>query len=97
MATAKKGNNTKRAKSVSIDELPKMTVAQYREKIKDLQDKLDKFETTAYCPMCEKHKSRENGFYVNTDPIYGHVTISPICRDCARKLALRNMLLQRKV
>lgn len=86
MATAKKGT---RAKSVSTDELPKMTVAQYREKIKDLQDKLDKFETTAYCPMCEKHKNRETGFYLNTDPIYGHLTITPICRDCARKLALR--------
>ena len=86
MATAKKGT---RAKSVSTDELPKMTVAQYREKIKDLQDKLDKFETTAYCPMCEKHKNRETGFYLNTDPVYGHLTITPICRDCARKLALR--------
>lgn len=89
MATEKKGNGTKRAKTVSIDELPKMTVAQYREKIKDLQEKLAKYDTTAFCLMCEKHKRRDDGFYLNTDPIYGHDTITPICRDCARKIALR--------
>ena len=90
LATAKK-TTTKRtkAKSVSENDLPKMTVGQYREKIKELQEKIDKFETTAFCPMCEKHKSRETGFYLNTDPMYGHNTITTICRDCARKIALR--------
>lgn len=39
--------------------------------------------------MCKKHKDRETKFYVNTDPMYGSETCTPICRDCARKIALR--------
>ena len=39
--------------------------------------------------MCKKHKDRESKFYVNTDPMYGGLTCTPICRECARKIALR--------
>ena len=39
--------------------------------------------------MCKKHKNRETHFYVNTDPMYGETTCTPICRECARKIALR--------
>ena len=88
MATAKK-TTAKKTKLTPGEELPKMTVSQYRQSIVDLQEKLEKFETTAFCPMCEKHKSRETGFYLNTDPMYGHITITRICKDCARKIALR--------
>ena len=59
----------------------KLTAVQAREKVSELQEKLDKFESTAFCLMCKKHKSREDAFYVNTDPMYG--------RECARKIALR--------
>ena len=67
----------------------KLTAVQAREKVSELQEKLDKFESTAFCLMCKKHKSREDAFYVNTDPMYGETTCTPICRECARKIALR--------
>lgn len=67
----------------------KLTAVQAREKVNELQEKLDKFESTAFCLMCKKHKDREKGFYINTDPMYGETTCTPICRECARKIALR--------
>lgn len=67
----------------------KLTAAQARERVDELQEKLDKFESTAFCLMCKKHKDREAKFYVNTDPMYGETTCTPICRECARKIALR--------
>lgn len=67
----------------------KLTAIQAREKVVELQDKLDNFENTAYCLMCKKHKNREKHFYQNTDPMYGGKTCTPICRECARKIALR--------
>lgn len=67
----------------------KLTAAQARERVEELQNKIDKFSNTAYCLMCKRHKDRETKFYVNTDPMYGEVTCTPICRDCAKKIALR--------
>lgn len=67
----------------------KLTAVQAREKVTELQEKLNKFERTAYCLMCKKHKDREKSFYINSDPIYGEITCTPICRECARKIALR--------
>jgi hypothetical protein len=67
----------------------KLTAVQAREKVTELQEKLDKFESTSRCLMCETHKDIEKGFYVNTDPMYCHITCTPICRECARKIALR--------
>ena len=67
----------------------KLTAAQAREKVAELQEKLDKFEGTSFCLKCKTHKDREKGFYINTDPMYGETTCTPICRECARKIALR--------
>ena len=67
----------------------KLTAAQAREKVDELQAKLDKFEGTSFCLKCKTHKDREKGFYINTDPMYGETTCTPICRECARKIALR--------
>ena len=78
MATAKK-----------TDTASKLTAVQAREKVDELQEKLDKFEGTSFCLKCKTHKDRETKFYVNTDPMYGEVTCTPICRECARKIALR--------
>lgn len=78
MATAKKSTPT-----------AKLTAVQARERVDELQEKLDKFESTAYCPMCKTHKDRETKFYFNSDPMFGGDACSPICRDCARKIALR--------
>ena len=78
MATAKKSTPT-----------AKLTAVQARERVDELQEKLDKFESTAFCLMCKKHKDRDTKFYVNTDPMYGETTCTSICRECARKIALR--------
>ena len=67
----------------------KLTAAQAREKVKELEEKIEKYDSTAFCLMCKKHKNRETHFYVNTDPMYGEATCTPICRECARKIALR--------
>ena len=67
----------------------KLTAAEAREKVSELQEKLDKFEGTSFCLKCKTHKDREKGFYINTDPMYGETTCTPICRECARKIALR--------
>ena len=67
----------------------KLTAVQAREKVDELQAKLDKFEGTSFCLKCKTHKDREKGFYINTDPMYGETTCTPICRECARKIALR--------
>lgn len=67
----------------------KLTAAQAREKVKELEEKIEKYDSTAFCLMCKKHKNRETHFYVNIDPMYGETTCTPICRECARKIALR--------
>lgn len=67
----------------------KLTAAQAREKVAELQSKIDRYDKTAFCLMCKKHKDRDTKFYLNTDPMYGEKTCTPICRDCARKIALR--------
>lgn len=73
----------------SDTEQSKLTAVQAREKVAELQEKLDKFEGTSFCLKCKTHKDREKGFYINTDPMYGETTCTPICRECARKIALR--------
>lgn len=70
-------------------QLSKLTAVQAREKVAELQEKLDNYDKTAFCLKCKKHKDREKGFYLNTDPMYGEITCTPICRECARKIALR--------
>lgn len=67
----------------------RLTAAQAREKVDELQEKIDKYSQTAQCPMCRKHKDVEKGFYYDTDPVLGGKSFSRICRDCARKIALR--------
>lgn len=67
----------------------KLTAAQAREKVVELQEKLDKYDQTAHCPMCDKHKDVITKFYRDTDPLMGGNGFSRICRDCARKIALR--------
>ena len=66
---------------------PKITLSQAKKKIDELEKKLEKFEGGGYCTMCAKHKSADK-FYYNSDPMTKS-DLSPICRDCARKLALR--------
>lgn len=66
----------------------KMSAADAKLKVAELQDKLEKIESCGYCYMCDTYKSKENGFYISTDPAIKSGRC-PICRECARKIALR--------
>lgn len=67
----------------------KLTAAQAREKVIELQEKLDKYDNTAHCPLCDKHKDIDKHFYQDSDPLLGGRGFSRICKECARKIALR--------
>lgn len=77
------------ATSKKTTQAVKLTAVEAREKVDELQEKLDKFSSTAQCPMCRKHKDIESKFYYDTDPLLGGESFSRICRECARKIALR--------
>lgn len=53
----------------------------------ELKEKIERLKGSAYCRMCDSLKAREN-FYVSTDPMCSG-GVAPICKECARKLALR--------
>ena len=77
MATAKK-----------TTEPVKMTPAQMKKRIEDLEEQLRVLkEDSCHCYMCGKTKKRDK-FYVSTDPMISSGK-TPICSDCARKIALR--------
>ena len=76
MATAKKAEQPE-----------KLTAAQANRKVVELQAIIDKYSTYGYCYMCDKHKDKSK-FYTSTDPMITS-GITPICKECARKIALR--------
>lgn len=65
----------------------KITVAQARKKITDLENKIQTLKDGVWCHMCDKHKSAD-AFYISTDPL-SKSGLTPICKDCAKKLALK--------
>lgn len=65
----------------------KITVAQAKKKITDLENKIQILKDGAWCHMCDKHKSAD-AFYISTDPL-SKSGLTPICKDCAKKLALK--------
>lgn len=65
----------------------KMTIAETRAENEKLKEELDKIKTGGFCYMCGKHKKRED-FYVCTDPLTTS-GITPICKRCAKNIALR--------
>lgn len=80
MATAKKTG--------ASDSAPKkMTLGQYKQENEKLKEKLDKIENGAYCHMCGTFKSKDK-FYVSTNPLMKS-GITPICKECARKISER--------
>lgn len=64
----------------------KLTAAQLKKKVEDLETKLQTIKEGAWCYLCDTHKARDK-FYVSTDPL-NQSGITPICKDCAKKLAL---------
>lgn len=65
----------------------KMTVAQAKKKIEDLEAKVQSLKDGAWCYLCDTHKSKDK-FYMSTDPM-SKSGLTPICKDCARRIALR--------
>lgn len=65
----------------------KMTIAQTREALAQLQESHERLKEGAYCYMCDKHKPRDR-FYQSTDPMVKS-ELTPICKDCAKAIALR--------
>lgn len=65
----------------------RMTVAQAKKRIADLEKKIQTLKDCAWCYLCDTHKNRDN-FYVSTDPL-NKSGLTPICKTCAKKLALK--------
>lgn len=72
---------------VTKSEPVKMTPAKMKARITELEEKLEKFQSYGYCYLCDTHKAKDK-FYVSTDPL-NKSGITPLCKECARKLALR--------
>lgn len=77
MATTKKKTSTE----------PRKTPTQMKKEIEDLNKELERIKEGAYCYMCDKHKPKDR-FYLSTDPMVNSGVV-PICRECAKAIALR--------
>ena len=71
----------------SNTEQSKLTVAQLRKKVELQEEKIQTLKDGAWCYLCDTHKAKDK-FYVSTDPM-SKSGLTPICKDCARKIALR--------
>lgn len=91
MASSTKTSSSSKAKSTRTAKgstpAPKITLSQAKKKIVDLEDKLERVSNGAFCYMCDTIKSRDK-FYISTDPMV-HSGVCPICKECAKKIALR--------
>ena len=66
---------------------PKMTPTQMKALIAELKEEIQDLKDGAYCYICDRHRPKDK-FYTSTDPrIKSGVT--PICKDCAKSIALR--------
>ena len=65
----------------------KLTAAQLKKKVETQEEKIKLLKESAWCYMCDTHKARDK-FYVSTDPM-NKSGLTPICKDCARKIALK--------
>ena len=67
----------------------KLTPTQMKKRIAELEEEIRVYkEETAWCYLCGKPKKKEDKFYFNSDPM-NQSECSPICRECAKKIALR--------
>ena len=69
------------------DELKGITLAAAKKMIMGQREKLLRFNNGASCILCDTYKDKSD-FYVSTDPM-NKSGVCPICKECARKLALR--------
>lgn len=88
MVYASKATADTRAQSYKKDkELPKMSIAETREALKQAYDYINTFNELGFCVYCATFKKREV-FYASTDP-RNKAGITPICKECMRKIGLR--------
>lgn len=74
-------------KETASTTVPKMTVAQAKRRINDLEKRVQLLKDGAWCYLCDKHKTVD-AFYKSTD-LLNKSGLAPICKDCAKKLALK--------
>ena len=71
----------------------KKTTATGRQPIAEVRAENEKMRKLldggARCMMCGMVKDIETKFYVNTDPMCGGRSHTPICKECAKRIALR--------
>lgn len=65
----------------------KLTAAQLKKKVETQEEKIRSLKEGAWCYMCDTHKAKDK-FYMSTDPMCKS-GLTPICKDCARKIALK--------
>ena len=81
---------TRKSKNASTDlelKVKKMTAAEAKERLLEAEAELEDEKDKVWCYMCNKKKRRDY-FYMSTDPL-SKSGLTPICRECARKIALR--------
>lgn len=69
------------------ESLKGITLTNAKKIIIDQKKKLDRYENGATCYMCDTIKLKTD-FYVSTDPA-NKSGVCPICKECAKKIALR--------
>lgn len=80
MATAKKKKGS---------EPPKLTPAQARKRVTELEEKIEDLqENFMTCYLCGQTKRKVYHFYSSTDPLVKS-GYAPICKECAENIALR--------
>lgn len=75
------------ATTKKINAEAKLTPAQMRKEIEKLQAENEKLKDSSRCSVCDTLK-RKDDFYVSTDPM-NKSGVTPICKLCAKKIALR--------
>ncbi len=73
--------------TVKDDQPVKLTAAQLKRKVETLDEKVKSLKAGAWCYLCDSHKIKDS-FYSSTDPMSKSGS-TPICKECARKIALR--------
>lgn len=67
--------------------LDSLTTTQLKKLLIDTRKKLDTQGDNAFCALCDSQKPRSE-FYPSTDPL-NIAGICPVCKECARRIALR--------
>lgn len=73
--------------TVKDEQHVKLTAAQLKRKVETLDEKVKSLKSGAWCYLCDSHKIKDS-FYSSTDPM-SKSGLTPICKECARKIALR--------